>query len=1248
MPVAWIGCKGQVLTVIHQKVDKADEEMQQSKIQQYCEAVIEAGWLAALIVAPLFFNTYSSRVFEPDKISLVRSISLVMLLAYLVKIIDGGRLWLSGGGGTSVVSGRRQEVGDGPVATEHWSLAKLLRLPFLLPVALLVAAYALSTIFSISPYVSWWGSYHRLQGTFTFISYLIIAVLTAAHLRQPDQLRRLQHTVILTSLPIAIYGVIQHYVRDPLPWGEDVTTRIAANAGNAIFLAAYLIMAFFLTLERVFSSFAFLLTSGPQPIEAAALDENKQDPSFGHILAGTLAGSSYLFVLVVQLFAIFWAQSRGPWLGLATGIYICVLLLLTGIRPRNYRAWRAVWVGLGVAGAVFLVLLNTTALGASFSRVPIWGRLTTMLDSSSGTGRVRVLIWEGTAKMISPHPPLAFPDGKRDAVNPLRPLIGYGPETTWMAFNRFYPPELAQWEARNRAPDRSHNETWDSLAITGIFGFLASSLLFLSIFYWALRWLGLIRSRRDAGMFLVLLVGGGVLLSALFLLRGVSVGFLGVNWPTGMILGLIVYVTLAVFLQPESTISAAERPRQLLLAAALSAIIAHYVEIQLGIAIAATRVYFWTIGALLLVLGMRWLLPEPIALEEVNDGTKTSRDERRGRERQRRSTTRSTPSRRRRAALERSGGGFYIPATVMPDLLVTMTLAYLFTTNFLGLSNPFAILFGSPGSSTQEEAANNGSVIMWLLVFTWIIAAALSASTAILCRPVSGTAQRTGRATPRAQRRDGAPKQGERLRVALVWAGIAALYGLILFIGWFQYGLIQAGRLLPRQMTGEIASHLDHFAGHFSLYTWIVVFWCLIAGLVLAWRSFAEARRVWMNRTLATMSGAALLSVIAFFVVGNINIAQVRADIFYKQGQTFDMAGKWVPSADMYRRALTVRPTEDYYMLFWGRSLLQGATVAPQEGSRSLPAELSLQDALDLTATEVEQLGQEDLLRVVEIILQRAQELNPLNIDHTANLARLHNNWAKVTDDPQLRMQAWEKSARYYEAALALSPYAAHLWNEKGTVLASMGQHEEAEAAFRHSLFLDDRYDNTYILLAELYQKMGEMEKGAEILQRGLEIRPGNLLLLSHLGVALVHADDLEGALKTNLQLIELDRNNLGTLSNLLVLYRDLNRSSEAMPWADQAAALLESGHSGTSADIHLYSLLVELYHESGRLLEAVDLLHDLIDFRPDDYRYPLRLAYVYYELSDIEQARQFGENALTIAPNAERPEIQAFIDSLE
>ena len=100
--------------------------------------------------------------------------------------------------------------------------------------------------------------------------------------------------------------------------------------------------------------------------------------------------------------------------------------------------------------------------------------------------------------------------GSQDAINLLRPLVGYGPEAMWVAFNRFYPPDLAHIEARNASPDRSHNETWDSLVVTGILGFVAYMAVFISIFYWALRWLGLIVHRRDTILFGVLLAVGAL------------------------------------------------------------------------------------------------------------------------------------------------------------------------------------------------------------------------------------------------------------------------------------------------------------------------------------------------------------------------------------------------------------------------------------------------------------------------------------------------------------------------------------------------------------------------------------------------------------------------------------------------------------------------------------------------------------------------------------------------------------------
>ena len=62
-----------------------------TKLSKYCEGIMEAAWLAAVIVVPVFFNVYSSRIFEPDKITLLRSLALVILAAWLIKILEDKR-----------------------------------------------------------------------------------------------------------------------------------------------------------------------------------------------------------------------------------------------------------------------------------------------------------------------------------------------------------------------------------------------------------------------------------------------------------------------------------------------------------------------------------------------------------------------------------------------------------------------------------------------------------------------------------------------------------------------------------------------------------------------------------------------------------------------------------------------------------------------------------------------------------------------------------------------------------------------------------------------------------------------------------------------------------------------------------------------------------------------------------------------------------------------------------------------------
>ncbi|MCB0116891.1 MAG: tetratricopeptide repeat protein, partial [Caldilineaceae bacterium] len=1192
------------------------------------EGVIEAGWLAALIVAPLFFNVYSSRVFEPDKISLVRSVALVMLLAYLVKLADGGRAWL-------LAHGAEDDSASSADAISAPWYRRWLRVPFLLPLALLVLAYAVSTALSVAPTVSWWGSYQRLQGTYSFLSYITIALLTAAHLRRPDQLRRLQHTIILTSLPIAIYGVIQHFGIDPLPWGGDVQTRVSGNAGNPIFLAAYLIMAFFLTLERIYSSFAFLLSNEDAEDEAAEARRRTFD------MPSALVGGSYLFVLIVQALAIFWTQSRGPWLGLAAGLYIFVLLLLTGLRPRHYRAWTATWVGLGFLGALFLVLINVTPLGEPLRSMPYVGRLTTILDTNEGTNLVRTLIWEGVADMVTPHDPIVFPDGEPDAVNPIRPLVGYGPEAMWVAYNSFYPPGLAQVEARNASPDRSHNETWDSLAITGGFGFVAYVLLFMTIFYWSLRWLGLITGRRDLIVFLSFWLGGGAVLTGIFVTFDQSWRFFGVALPVGFIIGLILYLTLAVFIHPGARIEREDRRRQLLIIAILAAVTAHFVEIHTGIAIAATRTYFWVLAAMLLVVGMRWLTPESFANLTPVAATAARTSSARGR------------SRRARTDAPVSEGGL-LPSTVLPDLLVMLTLAFLYTTNFQGFSNPFEILIFSVTRRMQDGAPVGSPAILFLVIFTWLIAVTIGLSVAALRRSQPADAG--------------------------WWARGFAGYSFVLWGGWLIYGLIQAGRLVAPEAGTDLATQLNHIAGHFTLYTWIVVIWALGAAVAFAW-SFFNQRRPVATQAVFSVAGGAVILVAILAIVSTVNVALVRADIFYKQGQQFDANGDWVGSVELYRRALAVRPSEDHYMLFLGRALLEQAKKAPVESPLTLPQSLNVDDVIGLTAEEVAQMGREDLLRAAETILLRAQEVNPLNTDHTANLARLYRSWADLSSDPTERATNLEKSLDFYNVATTLSPNAAHLWNEKGGTLVLLGRTDEAEDVYRHSLSLDDRFEQTYLLLADLLDQQQRNDDLIALLDQGIENVPNSNQLRSFLSVVQARAGELDDALATNLAIVDRTPNDANAVRNLAILYRDLQQPDEAIKWAqngieiaqaqnlpqvesdmhrllieiynqqgntDQVIAQYEAMAAAAPQDVALLANLATLYIQNDRLPQAEATLQQLMTLQPDNYDYPFRLAQIYATLGRLDEARTSAEQALPLAPDTVKPAVEQFLATLE
>ena len=259
--------------------------MNSTRLGNFCERALEAGWLLGVTITPVFFNVYSSRVFEPDKLTTLRALATVMAVLWLTRFVE-----------------QRMHDGEG--------LRFTMRTPLVLPAAVTMVVYLLTSLTSLVRFTSILGSYQRLQGTYTLFGYLVIFVSILTGLRTRLQLSRLVTVLILNSLPISLYGIIQHNGLDPLPWAGDVTTRVASNMGNSIFVAAYLIMIVPLTASRIVESFGDILGRA----EARISD--------------VLRASGYIFVFAVQLLTIWYSQSRGPWLGIVASGFLFPYLAL--------------------------------------------------------------------------------------------------------------------------------------------------------------------------------------------------------------------------------------------------------------------------------------------------------------------------------------------------------------------------------------------------------------------------------------------------------------------------------------------------------------------------------------------------------------------------------------------------------------------------------------------------------------------------------------------------------------------------------------------------------------------------------------------------------------------------------------------------------------------------------------------------------------------------------------------------------
>jgi len=892
--------------------------MSSTKLGAFCSKVLEIGWLLAVIITPLFFNIWSDRVFEPDKLTTLRTVTLVMAAVWLVKLIEER---LSGQRGIELT----------------W------RTPLVLPTVFTVLVYLLSTVLSVTWRVSLFGSYQRLQGTYTTLSYIVVFFIILQEIRTRAQLDRLITVVILNSLPISLYGFLQHNALDPLPWGGDVTRRIASNMGNAIFVAAYLIMAALPTLARVVDAFRAILT----------------DEDTG--VADVLRAAAYIFIFLVQVIAIWYSQSRGPQMGLLAGMGIWMFLGLLALQhsaqreqpfqpgdlPRdlgrglafalgslaatgavaaacyfvgqsvaapessvsqwaaigaavltllgtwmafivNRRGWRWLWISALLMAILFsagFLAINLVEPAHEWSKQQPWlGRLDDVLQAEGGTGKVRSLLWEQALDLVLPHEPIEYPpttekpSWRPDRLNFLRPLVGYGPESMFVAANRFYPPLLGHYEKRTSSGDRAHNETMDTLVITGILGFSAYLWLFGSVFYFGLRWLGFLPDGWQRTTFFVLLPLGAAVAVAI-VIPATGPHFFGLAIPAGIVGGLFLYLIVYSFsLYWESEAVTKAHPHAILLAGLLAAVVAHLIEINFGIAIASTRTTFWAYAGALVVLGLNLIREPDVLPQEQEMSTEGKQRSKRRRK-------------RRKVAASPRAVGSNLPAWLGTTLAVAIVGGFILGTlafDFIGtnperLEQSLSVIWHALTTLPFQDNRTSYGMLM-VFALTWIMSAVIFMS------------QMAKSGAFRERKSDSALATMLYLLVSL-----AVGLGFALVLASHLASLV---RRPPRSM-GELVRHLP-------LYYGFIVFTLVAGGLVL----LLGTRRPRQDAHPWGVGAFIVLAILAGYTAVQTNLHPIQADIIYKQGSYFRQSNQPEMAIQYDLAAIDLDPQQDQFYLY--------------------------------------------------------------------------------------------------------------------------------------------------------------------------------------------------------------------------------------------------------------------------------------------------------------------------------------------
>lgn len=303
--------------------------------------------------------------------------------------------------GAEAWAGRMQRPGAQTLAVMAWA-----------------SVAGLSTLFSLSPRLSFMGEVDQREGLLTVLALAGLHVAAGHSHRDERDVRGTLRVVALCGIAAAVYAQLQLAGLDPIHWSGVhtyavngvIALRPAGPLGNPILLGVVLAVTL--------------------PILLARLAEGASDAAW-LVPAAALISASLVMTL-----------SRGAWLAAALGVGVALLLALrSGARPRR--------VGWTLAASLSPALL----FGVARAYGPLVSRLSEGIEGHSTAARA--IIARGALQLWSE-----------------RPWLGVGPDAFGLAYPRVQ--EVALWRDEwIGLPVHAHSVALQVLATMGVLGVLA-------------------------------------------------------------------------------------------------------------------------------------------------------------------------------------------------------------------------------------------------------------------------------------------------------------------------------------------------------------------------------------------------------------------------------------------------------------------------------------------------------------------------------------------------------------------------------------------------------------------------------------------------------------------------------------------------------------------------------------------------------------------------------------------------------